>query len=486
VSKYLVADPPPTPPLPPDDRPRRRPGPPPGGESSGGGWRTILPYVAGVLMIAIGCVFGVIAYRMLHDGDDFQQSISKTLPFYVPAPASIFGKDRIYVLLLGLDYDYTITDQPFSAHSRTDTIKVLGIDFPSKSIKLVSVLRDTGVELNGRRMKINEAYVDGGEKLSDQVIGDFIGLPPQANGNYFDRYIIVNSNGLKEFVDAIGGIDVPVTEQMDYDDSWGHLHIHFKPGLVHMNGTDAMGYSRFRHDACSDPCRTKRQDQVIHIAIAKLKSQKLNDLLHIGQILGVLNRNVKTNLTFDEEKSMAWAFKDANLADLTHSDTIGYSDAIETSAGELLIPDEAQKTRIVADLLGAYGNVTPAPVAALSSIKPSTIHVVVENGSGISGLAGTAAQRLKSAGYIVDSIANADAFSYDVTEIRPASKVPLVGERVRADLGVPAALVSPSTDATPGPRAIVTVIVGKDFAQAQVTAPAASGAPSTSASPSAH
>ena len=475
MSKYLVADPPSTPP--PGDRPRRRPDPPPGGGAPSR-WFTLVPYVLGTLLIAVGCVFGVIAYRMLHDHDNFAQSISKTLPFYVPGPATVFGKDRIYVMLLGLDYDYTLTDQPFSSHSRTDTIKVLGIDFPSRSIKLVSVLRDTGVTIGGRRVKINEAYVDGGEKLSDQVIGDFIGLPTLESGSHFDRYIIVNSNGLKEFIDAIGGIDVPVTEKMDYDDSWGHLHIHFKPGLVHMNGTDAMGYSRFRHDACSDPCRTKRQDQVIHIALAKLKSEKVNDLLHLGQIIAALNRNIKTNLSFDEEKSIAWAFKDANLADLSHAETIGYSDTIDSPNGELLIPDGPQKERIVADLLGTYGNVTPPPVGVLNAVKPTTIHVVVENGSGISGLAGVAAQKLKQAGYVIDSVANADAFSYDVSEVRPAAKDPLVGERVRADLGLPGAKVSPATDATPGPRAIVTVIVGKDFAQTQATA-----APPTSATP---
>jgi LCP family protein required for cell wall assembly len=468
VSKYLVADPH----VP--GGPRRRPDPAPDGRAAAR-WLTIVPYAAGVILIAVGIVFGVIAYRMLHDHDSFQQSISKTLPFYVPEPATIFGKDRIYVLLLGLDYDYTANDQPFSSHSRTDTIKVLGIDFPSRSIKLVSILRDTGATINGRQTKINEAYVDGGERLSDQVIGDFIGMPVLESGRHFDRYIIVNPNGLKEFVDAIGGLDVPVTEQMDYDDSWGHLHIHFKPGLVHMNGTQAMGYSRFRHDACSDPCRTQRQDQIIHLVIAKLKANKLDDLLHIGEYIGILNRNVRTNFTFDEEKSVAWAFRNANVADLSNAQTIGYSSTIDSPNGELLVPDAAQKERIVAGLFGQYGNATPAPVAALAAIKPSTIHVVVQNGSGISGLAGSAAQKLKAAGYIVDSVGNADAFSYDVSEIRPASKQPLVGERVRADLGVPAARVSPATDATPGPRSLVTVIVGKDFALAQaVSTPAAS------------
>jgi LCP family protein required for cell wall assembly len=463
VSKYLVAEPP----LPPDDEgPRRRSQPPSGGRSR---WRDAIPFILGGVLIALGVVFGVVAYRMVTHRTTFQDSI---VSIFVPSPQQVFGKDRIYVVLLGLDYDYTNEDQPFSSHSRTDTIMVAGLDFPTKSMRLISVLRDTGVTIHGRLVKINEAYPDGGEPLSDRVVGDFLGLPMLESGHHFDRYIIVNSNGLKDFINAIGGIDVPVTERMDYDDNWGHLHIHFKPGLVHMNGEQAMGYSRFRHDACSDPCRTKRQQQIIHITMAKLKAEKFNDLLHIGQLISALNKNVKTNLSFDEEKSLAWAFKDANLADLSKSDTVGYVDTRESADGEVLVADDAQKQHLVSELLAPYVNATPPPVAALAGVKPASVHLVIENGSGIAGLAGAAAAKLKKDGYVIDSIGNADAFSYDTTQIRPASKVPFVGERVRKDLGVTDATVAPATDATPGPGSVVTVIVGKDFAQARATAAA--------------
>jgi LCP family protein required for cell wall assembly len=346
-------------------------------------------------------------------------------------------------------------------------------------VKLISVLRDTEAIVNGHDTKINEAYADGGVKLADHVVGDFLGLPPQPDGSYFDRYVVINTNGLKDFVDAIGGIEVPVTETMDYDDNWGNLHIHFKPGLIHMNGYQAQAYTRFRHDACSDPCRTKRQQQVIRIVIAKLKAQKFNDFVHLGQLMGVINKNVMTNLTFDEEKSLAWSFKDANPADLNHMDTIGYVDTKQTAyAGEVLIPDAAQKTKLVAALLGPYDNAVRPPKSALASVKPSTVHVVVENGSGISGLAGTAAAKLTKLGYVVDSVKNADTFGYDTTQIRPASNLPFVGDRVRADLGVDSATVAPATDATPGPRNVVTVIVGRDFAAASAVAlPTSSVAP---------
>ena len=66
---------------------------------------------------------------------------------------------------------------------------------------------------------------------------------------------------------------------MNYDDNWGHLHIHFMGGKkYHMNGEQAVSYMRFRHDACSDPCRIKRQQQVVRIMIAKLKNDKFNDV----------------------------------------------------------------------------------------------------------------------------------------------------------------------------------------------------------------
>jgi len=472
VSPSFATDPPS------EDRPRRRREPP---SSDGNRWLHLLPYAVGMLLILVGIVFGVVAYRMIHDHDSFEVGLSKTIQIYVPRPEAIFGKDRIYVMLLGIDFNYDEKGMPYSKGARSDTIMVAGLDFPTKSLKLVSVLRDTEALVNGHDTKINEAYSDGGVKLADQVIGDFVGMPKTESGANFDRYIVVNSNGLKDFVDAIGGIDVPVTEKMDYDDNWAHLHIHFKPGLIHMNGYDAMAYSRFRHDACSDPCRTKRQQQIIHITMAKLKGDKFNDFAHIGALIGALNKNIMTNLTFDEEKSLAWSFKDANLADLGHADTIPYIDTKQTSyAGEVLIPDERVKAKLVADLLGPYGNVTPAPVAALAAVKPATVHLIVQNGSGVSGLAGQAATRLQKLGYVVDSVTNADAFNYDVSEIRPAAKAANVGERVRLDLGLPTAGITPATDATPGPHTVVTVIVGKDFAQAlAVAAPVAPATPST-------
>ncbi len=475
MSKQIVAEPP-VPPAPPnDDRPRRRSDPPPGGAPPPR-WRSILAYMLAALLVVVGTIAGFVAYKVLQEKRTASDVIGG---FFVPSPSSVFGKERIYIMILGTDYNRDEKGMPYSKGARSDTIMAAGLDFPSRSLKLVSVLRDTDAMVNGHETKINEAYSQGGVKLADAVIGDFLTLPHAEKQPAFDRYLVINARGLKDFVDAIGGIDVPVTETMDYDDSWGQLHIHFKPGLQHMTGQKAMEYSRFRHDACSDVCRTRRQQQIIHITMTKLKSQKFNDLIHIGPLLAALNKNVQTNMTFDEEKSLAWHFRDANLADMLKADTIEYDSQKDTPyGGEVVIPNAAQKAKVVAAFLGAYGNVTPPPQSALQSIKPATVHVVVQNGSGVPGLAGAVSAKLEKLHYVVDSVTNADTFGYDVTQIRPATALPLLGERLRADLGVAGAVIAPATDTTPGPHTLVTVIVGKDYAAAgAVAAPTSSAAP---------
>jgi LCP family protein required for cell wall assembly len=478
VSEPVVADPPGPPAPPTDDRPRRRSDPPPGGGAPPSRWRHFFAYVLAAILIVVGVVSALVAYRVFHDHQRFN-GISDIPNIFIPPPSAVFGKERIYIMVLGTDYNRDEKGMPYSKGARSDTIMAAGLDFPSRSLKLVSILRDTDATVNGHETKINEAYSQGGTKLADTVIGDFMTLPHAEGQPSFDRYVVINARGLKDFVDAIGGIEVPVTETMDYDDNWGDLHIHFKPGLQHMNGQKAMEYSRFRHDACSDVCRTQRQQQIIHITMTKLKSQKLNDVLHIGALLGALNKNVKTNLTFDEEKSLAWHYRDANIADMSKAETIKYVDVKDTPyGGQVAIPDPVQKAKVLASFLGAYGNVTPPPLSVLQSIKPSTVHVVVQNGSGVPGLAGLVSAKLEKLHYVVDSVGNADTFGYDVTQIRPVTVLPFLGERIRADLGVPAALIAPATDTTPGPHTLVTVIVGKDYAAASAVAvPTSSVAP---------
>jgi LCP family protein required for cell wall assembly len=432
-----------------------------------------LAYILGAVLIVFGIITSAVAFTMVRSHT--YNPVVGIVNYFVPSPESMFGKERIFVLLLGLDYDYSLQDQPTSKDARTDKIEAFAIDFPSKVIESVAVPRDMDAIVNGREDKINDAYHYGGAKNSDAVVGAFLGLPKSDRGTFFDRYIALRINASKDVINAIGGLDVPVTETLNYDDTWGHLHIHFKPGLQHMDGDMAVSYARFRHDACSDPCRIKRQQQIEHLTIEKLKNDKFNDLTHIAQLIDVIRRNVDTNLTADEMKSLGWAFRDLNIADV-HSTQIPFTtDKNLNCCGDVLVPDDAGRLKIVTEFIGPYRAATPVPsLEALASVKPADVRVDVRNGSGVPGLGAKVADVLRRDGYVINSIGNANSFDYDTTQIRATSKRPLAGERVRSDIHLAQATVTPIPDptgaatiATPGKTpstlADVTIVVGRDY-----------------------
>jgi LCP family protein required for cell wall assembly len=291
--------------------------------------------IAGVLLILVAAalVGAFIAKRMA----DPQASLMTTIASIfnpVPDPQRLFQKDRLAILLLGVDYNYDSKDNAYSAGARSDTIMAISLDLPTRSLHVLSVPRDMKYRYkDGHSDKINSAYSLGGPREEERAVANFLGLPA------FDRYIVLRIDATKALIDAIGGIDVPVSEAMNYDDSWGRLHIHFTPGMHHMNGDQAVSYSRFRHDACSDPCRIQRQQQVLRITIEKLKSDRLNDLMHIRALMDVVNQNVITNLSSLERLSLAEAYAGFNPATLKTDQVPYVGDEVLPQVGDVLLPD---------------------------------------------------------------------------------------------------------------------------------------------------
>lgn len=436
--------------------------------------------------VCIALLVGVFAGTVVTQAFITRKSPTQVMAGYglpvIPSPQTYFHKDRVALLMLGIDYDYNAKDIEYSTNARSDTIKAVALDLPTAqnpngSISILSVPRDTDVLMpDGRENKINAAYTgfDGdtakAAHSSEKVVGNFLGIPG------FDRYLTLRIDATKDLIDAIGGIDVKPDETMNYDDSWGHLHIHFIGGkLYHMNGEQAVSYSRFRHDACSDPCRIKRQDQVIRLAVAKLRNDKFNDLLHINALIGVMRRNVYTDLTQPEMLSLAWAFQHVDLGKL-RTDQVPYvADKDLACCGNVLIADDAAKNALVKRDFTAPLPIAlpPADPTAVAAVDPKSIHVDVENGSGVAGEGKKLASTLAKFGFVVTSVTNADSFAYDATEIHVhTAAMPLAGERVRRALALKTATVKPDATPTAKPPTDVTVIVGRDFVKPQSEASA--------------
>jgi LCP family protein required for cell wall assembly len=428
--------------------------------------------------LVAGLVLGTIAVKAIVE---HRSPVNVVVEQFVPPPQQYFHKDKIALLLLGIDYDYDSKDNEYSANARTDTIKAVALNFPtaqnpSGSVSTLSILRDTDTILpSGREDKINAAYggfngnTEKAARNSELAVSRFLGVPG------FDRYLTLRIDATKDLIDAIGGIDVVPDETMNYDDTWGHLHIHFIGNKkYHMNGEQAVSYARFRHDACSDPCRSRRQDQVIRITIAKLKSDKFNDLLHINNLIGVVRKNVYTDLSPQEMVSLAWAFSNFNLSKLDTEQVPFTGDKILSCCGDVLIADNDAKAALVKKLF-LSGPPLPAPdPQSVAAVVPSTVHVVVQNGSGVGGEGARIAAVLRKAGFVVDSVGNAPTFGYDSTEIHSHSlATPLAAERVRTALALkPDTVLADPVQVAHASPGDVTVIVGRDLVSSVATAPA--------------
>ena len=262
----------------------------------------------------------------------------------LPDPAGVFHKSRIHVLVLGRDYDYDAHDIEYSSQSRSDVIMAFTVDFPTRRVTELSIPRDTAVTMaDGSREKINAALSEGGVPRAKAVIGSYLGVT-------FDRTVLLRIDSTKQLIDAIGGVDVAVREKLDYDDSWGHLHVHVTPGIRHMDGDAAVSYARFRHDDCGDPCRIARQQDVIHAIAAKMRGDKLNDLLNAQALMAIVHDNVTTDLNGRELASLAWAFRDLDPKTISTAQ-VPFTGDVELSDGDALVPDDAAKKALVQRLM---------------------------------------------------------------------------------------------------------------------------------------
>jgi LCP family protein required for cell wall assembly len=436
-------------------------------------WRRIAITAAVILLLGFAALIGSFSFA-------FHRSPIQVLTLQLtPSPQELFGKDHVLVLAEGLDYDYNGKDEEYSTQSRSDIIKAIDLDFRTDNIYVLSVPRDMDAILpNGEENKINEAQAEGGVHEAQAVIAKWLGIPG------FDRYVILRIDATKDLINAIGGIDIDPKNSdalmhagpngpIDYDDSWGHLHIHFKPGMQHLNGDQAVAYARFRHDWCSDPCRIMRQDQVMHAALNKLRSDKFNTLVHLNDLVNVFQRDVQTNLTRTEEVSLASAFIRMPKNGL-HTAKIDYVDTkLLADGGEVLIPNQAEKERLVKNMLLDPPVPTPAPdAAAIAAIDPLSVRVDVENGTSIPGVARRVAGLLKRKGFAIGTIGDASRSDVTTTEVREHTHITFAALRVRDALGkagagaqVVAVAESPDPNASAAPSD-VTVIVGQDLAEA--------------------
>lgn len=210
-------------------------------------------------------------------------------------PVDLNKKEPFSVLLLGIDTgDLGRTEQ-----GRSDTLMVATVNPNDNKTTLVSIPRDTYVDIvgYGTQDKINHAYAFGGAAMSMDTVEKYLDIP-------IDHYVSINMMGIKELVDALGGVDVNNDLEFTYEGQ------NYAFGPIHLDGDAALGYLRMRYDdPRGDYGRQLRQRSVVEAIVKKAVS--LDGITQYRNLLDAMEGNMKTDMSFDDMQKIALDYRSA-------------------------------------------------------------------------------------------------------------------------------------------------------------------------------
>lgn len=361
-----------------------------------------------------------------------------------PVLGSTFGwplrlVGRTNILIMGLDH--TTSDENRNKRlpiSRTDSLVAASFDPGSRHLYVLSVPRDTPAAIPGHgRQRILAAHVYGGAPLTLRTAENFLGVS-------FPYYIEITERGFVHLIDAVGGITIHITQDMNYDDNWDGLHIHLRKGNRRLGGEAAVEYVRFRHDPLGDIGRVGRQQQMISALFAELRRPRV--IFRLGRILRVVQEDIDTNLTPDQVIALAL------FGSRLPSDGIVRATLPGTFAesGEWL-PDAAHDRDVVAQMF--YG-------VNAATLARATIEVM--NGTAGRDAVEDALARLGALGVRIVRVAAArDA---TVTAVLVHRGDPAVANIIAAAVGARQVVMTSTAGGPPGPD--LTLILARDYSGA--------------------
>lgn len=247
-----------------------------------------LLFLSLVLLIGIGSYVGYVFYQTLEAANNSYDDLGREKSKLRDSAVSI-SNDPVSILLLGVE-DYSSGGKG----GRSDTLMVATFNPEDQSMKLLSIPRDSRVEIPGKGLdKINHSFSKGGKELTIETVEDFLEIP-------IDYYATVNFDGFKNIVDIVGGItvDVPFSFEQNSDDPKAEK-LQFYEGSMELDGRYALAYARMRHeDIKGDIGRNERQQQVVKAIIDEIASA--GTLLKVDKLTDEVGNNVETNMRVSE------------------------------------------------------------------------------------------------------------------------------------------------------------------------------------------
>lgn len=252
------------------------------------------------------------------------------------APAHAQESKPLHVLLIGID------TADSDAQGRSDTMMLAQIQPSTGQIRLVSFLRDLYISIPGHgKTRLNAAYMYGGEALLKQTLEKQFGVS-------IDRYATVHFSTLVDVIDQLGGVDIDLTEaerkhlnKLLRDGGNQNLQLE-DSGVQHLNGRQALAYSRIRK-IDSDFQRTARQQALLQALLEPLSQKGVFSLTRLAiSLLG----EVQTDLSLSDIAALApmLSHRDALQIETAHVPFDGaYTD--ETINGMMVLVPNLERNR---------------------------------------------------------------------------------------------------------------------------------------------
>ena len=387
----------------------------------------------GVLSALVVVVVGVGVAAALYIANINNKINENITPEIRDQLTSIEPQEPFYMLLLGVDKSEGRSEKwgDDDANFRADTIILARVDPPAQKVALVSIPRDTFVDMGMYGQdKINAAYSYGGAAFMLEVVSDFAGVDISA-------YAEIDFEQFTSIVDTIGGIEV--TLPVDVVDE-RYAHINLSAGTHQLDGKTALALVRTRHAYDSygggDFYRAANQRAVIAAIVKKILKQ---DPVTMTGTVSQLAESVSTSMSVTDIVSLAMQFQNLDVDKNFYSgqtptisqyinnvwyempDEVAWQEMMRrVDAGESPYSDASQD--FTAGAVVAIGDGTNITGGSSGDEGSSTEEasfsgsVLVLNGTSTSGLAGAKSEELEAAGF-TPYADNADSMEYTNTSV---------------------------------------------------------------------
>lgn len=252
-----------------------------------------------VLFVVLIILAGVFAYKVYRNGGGLQGFLAA---FMGHDQETLENLEEIRFLLVGISGSE-------ENYKLADSIMVCQYNPKEQTACLLSIPRDSYVGTNKKKAqakdKINAVYRNGSniEGMKAQV--------EKLTGLEIPHYVIIDTEALVKVVDAVGGIDFNVPINMNYDDETQNLHIELKAGQQKLNGKQAEGLVRFRHnndgtsypESYGDNDLGRMRTQKEFLAEAARQILKPGNIIHLNKLVQIAFDNIKTDISFDVMKN---------------------------------------------------------------------------------------------------------------------------------------------------------------------------------------